>query len=244
MVLSRRERYIVIGTLGFLAAAVLYWVALSPLLDRLAAVRKDKEKYAGLLQEANDLRAQQPGLKKYWREKVRDTLKSDPSSADSQLRHELNQWAKSDDVGLKPPTMTPVRSLDKSRLPQIGLDVTAAGTWRSIFNMIWKIEKAPIPIKLAELQVSARRDGIDDLTAVFKVSTLCSPKSGAPLASQPDKSTAPAPAPSSVPTSTPEPRPPATSAPADATGPASAAGETGSTGSTGPTSQPTTQGGM
>ena len=266
MVLSRRERVIVIATLAIVGVAGLYWVALAPLLDRLAAVGKEKEKLAGLLQEADDLKAQGPRLREEWKKKVAEGMKGDWASADSQLLTDMNRWARTADTGVKLNLFTPVRSPEKGRLAQVAWEVTGAGTWRSIINLLWKIETAPIPIRLSELTVSAHRDGIDDLTAVLKVSTLYSPRPGAeagggPIA--PAIVNPPAPSSGSTPpaaTNVSSPAPPSGSLAAPASQPEPAASQPGggSTSApdvrpipssapaetTGSASQPTTQGGF
>jgi hypothetical protein len=262
MVLSSRERYIVIGTVVLVAGAVLYWAALAPLWDRLTAVRAEKNKLAAQLRDDKEKIAASRRLTKEWKQQFESgkkiDVKRDWAAADSQLLTDMDSWAKTADAGVKLIQLTPVRTSDKGRLQQVAWEITGAGTWRSLINLLWKIETARVPIRLGELQISARRDGIDDLTAVFKVSTLYSTKPGAlgnsgpaataaspgKSANQPTVESTAAPDPRAVPATAPafapttEPATPPASAPAGETGAAEPAGAAGA----GAASQPATQG--
>lgn len=56
--------------------------------------------------------------------------------------------------------------------------VVAAGSMRNVARFLWRVESADLPLKIKDLQLTARREGEDDLSLQVRVGTLA-PVAGA-----------------------------------------------------------------
>ena len=53
--------------------------------------------------------------------------------------------------------------------------VSGAGSMRAVAGFLWRLESSPLPVRLTELQLGARREGTDDLNLQVRLSALCQP---------------------------------------------------------------------
>lgn len=170
MVLSKRERYALIGALLALGALTLDRVVLGPWLTRRSARAAQTARFAADLVRARSQisHGRQSGPK--WREMVAAGLKADPAEAESQVLHAIRDWA--EESGLSLSLLKPDRLTEKSRLPGIAFQASGAGNMKGVTRLLWRIQTAAIPIKVTELQINARKEGADDLTFQFRLSTV------------------------------------------------------------------------
>lgn len=180
MVLSRRERYIFIGTLLALGLLALDRLALSPLLEHRSAIEAQRASLSVELARARTLMTRHSDMDPRWREMVRAGMKSDPAEAESQVLHAVRDWA--EEAGLALSLLKPDRLPEKTRLPEIVFQAAGTGNMRGVARLLWRIQTAPIPIKAIETQISARKDGLDDLSFQLRISTVYAPPPPATVA--------------------------------------------------------------
>jgi hypothetical protein len=178
MILSERERYIVLGTVLAVVALALDHFALTPLLaGRSEADNRKKALVAEMSRARSTLKLSQ-GLKPRWREMVQAGIKSEPAEAESQVLHAIRDWAEESGAALS--LLKPDRQTDKTRLPEISFQASGAGNMKALARLLWRIQSAAIPIKVTKVQVSARKEGSDDLSFQLNLSTVYSPSRPAP----------------------------------------------------------------
>ena len=170
MILSKRERLVVAATLIAVAAFLLDRYALTPVLDALAALEARKQNMIGDVARAGDLLERQHQLGPKWREMNAAGLKRDPTEAESQMLHAVQNW--SQEAGLRLTSLKPERLPDKRSLQEISFQAAGTGTMNAVSRFLWRIETAKVPIRVKELQVGSRKEGADDLTLQLRFSTL------------------------------------------------------------------------
>jgi Tfp pilus assembly protein PilO len=170
MILSKRERVVVVATLIAVAAFLLDRYALTPVLDALAALEARKQNMIGDVARAGDLLERQHQLGPKWREMTAAGLKRDPTEAESQMLHAVQNW--SQEAGLRLTSLKPERLPDKRSLQEISFQAAGTGTMNAVSRFLWRIETAKVPIRVKELQVGSRKEGADDLTLQLRFSTL------------------------------------------------------------------------
>ncbi len=169
MVLSPRERNILVLALTAAAILVLFGI-ISPYQDWRDGVKDQQKALQTRVREDRDvieLRARTAGQ---WKEMVQPGIKNDPAEAESQLQRAFDDWASQSGFDLR--LRKPQRSAEKTRLPEIKFQEQGTGTMKSLAGLLWKIQTAGIPIKVTELAVDSHKEGQDDLTIKFGLSTV------------------------------------------------------------------------
>ncbi len=169
MILSKRERIVVVLTLAALSILVLDRYVLSPFLASYSAAGARREKLWVELRQAENLLARRRRIDPRWREMLSGSLKRDPAEAESQMFHALLDW--SEQAGLKL-SLRPERSAEKTDLREITFHITTDGSMKSVLQFLWRLKTADIPTKLESVRLRSRKDGIDDLELQLRVSTL------------------------------------------------------------------------
>jgi Tfp pilus assembly protein PilO len=187
MVISKRERYIVVITIGLLILLAVNHFVVDPLLeqrwqdqDTAGKLRSQREKDAKLIALSQQIAPR-------WNA-MRQTLRPNAAEAESQILHTIRDAA--EDAGLTLSLLKPERLTEKSQLPQIAFQAAGTGGMRAVSRFLWRLETAPVPLRITEVQINSRREGVDDLSLQVRVSTLC--------LTPPSRSTGPANAASAV----------------------------------------------
>ncbi|MCE5327724.1 MAG: hypothetical protein LLG01_15065 [Planctomycetaceae bacterium] len=174
MVLSKRERVILIATIVVAGAVLAYWLIVSPLLDARAATAATKAKLTADAAEGRLLMAQRQRSAAALEQMKRSNLKTDPAEAEAQVLHAMRRWAEG--AGLGRGQVQTVRIAGKGRFSEIEFQTSYSGTMRGITQLLWQIESADIPIRVVKLQIASRKEGQDDLNFELRLSTLYAPK--------------------------------------------------------------------
>jgi Tfp pilus assembly protein PilO len=170
MIVSKRERLILVATLGVIGLALLYQYALTPLLDaREAAIARQTTLEQQVAANAT-LMKHRDKLSPLWKEMTTGGLKHDPTEAESQVLHALGDWAR--EAGVKIVALKPERSTEKRSLQEIAFQAVGTGSMKAISQFLWRIETAKIPLRIKELQLGTRKEGTDDLTIQLRLTTL------------------------------------------------------------------------
>lgn len=170
MILTKRERLIVIVT----ALAVGAFVADRYLLTPLLNYREDLQaQHARAMQEMNTadrLLRQQRENRERWNQVTAAGLQQDPGVAESQALHRLRIWAQESRLPLT--SLKPNRPTTPAEFQRITIDVVGAGSMNAISQFLWRIENADIPMRIVECNIIARPEGTDNLQMTLRLSTL------------------------------------------------------------------------
>jgi hypothetical protein len=173
MVLSRREKYIVVVAAAATVILSLDYFALSPLLEGRSLASSQKEKLQSQLTRAEETLVLGQKLSSRWQEMIRSGIKADPAEAESQVLHAIRDRAEESKVNLS--LLKPDRLTEKTQLPEIAFEASGNGTMESVARLIWQVENAGIPLRISKLQLAARKEGADDLSFQLRLSTVYLP---------------------------------------------------------------------
>jgi hypothetical protein len=169
VVLSKRERYIAIGVLAAVGIFGLDYFFVGPLW----AARADLDKK--IAEKSDDVRKEKKMIdesrrrERTWADMQKNGLRRrDDSEAAAPVMSSINEWAK-DNVVLS--TVKPERSEKEKDFQKQTFRATASGRMRDIREFLIRIQESPIPVKVSDLQLSAHKEGTDDLSLQIGIST-------------------------------------------------------------------------
>lgn len=181
MALTKRERTISLVVAGALAIFLLDQYALTPMLSRGSQIETESRECQLQDKKAQQLFVKNRKLGGKWSEMNAAGLGSDASTAESRLLHSIRDWAQ--DSGLNLASVKPERSEPERQFQKITFRASGTGPMSAVSKFLWQVETAKIPVRIADLQLSSRKEGMDDLSLQLSVSTLClAQKPEAPVA--------------------------------------------------------------
>jgi hypothetical protein len=167
--MSPRERYIFIGTVAVVALLGLDRLLFSPLLDRNTELT-DKISAAELAVAHNEeLFTRSRKANKSWSQMTAGALKRDASTTESQLIDSISQWAQDAKMVV---SYKPERTEKQKDFVKVTYRATSNGSKRQLRTFLLHVQRATIPIRITDLQVSSRPEGTDALQISMGVSTV------------------------------------------------------------------------
>lgn len=170
MILSKRERMAAVVTMVAVGLLAVDYYALEPLFAYRDQLEVEKGTQSGLMQKSSRLLANKTELRRKWGEMTTSGLSGDPSAAESRVLHGVRDWAQ--EAGLSLSSLKPDRTEHDKLFHKIVFRATATGNMSQISQFLWKIQTAPIPVRVTDMQLSARKEGTDDLSLQIGISTL------------------------------------------------------------------------
>jgi hypothetical protein len=172
VVLSKREKYIGIGTAVAVGLLILNSVILDPLLARQNDLDTNIAKAQADQKSDNDLLDQAQRLSVRWNTMLKTGMLRDESPATSQLYNNISAWSR--DAGLNPP---PALKSDRGAVKEndfqrITIHASITGSMAQIARFMWDVQSATIPVRITEAQFSSRKSGLDDLKLEVDISTV------------------------------------------------------------------------
>jgi hypothetical protein len=173
MILSRRERYIVIGTVVVVGLLALDRLLLTPLIERRQVIDAQMRLAREEVSRNTQLLDNRIRLNRKWNEMSGATLKTDGSTAESQIIRAANDWA--GESGLNLSSVKPERAEKEKQFMKITFRANATGNMAAISKFMWRLQTSKVPIRVTDLSITTRRDGVDDLSLDLGISTLYLP---------------------------------------------------------------------
>jgi hypothetical protein len=170
MAMTRRERMIATVTALAVAAFAADHYAITPYFVARAAVADETDKVSARLADAELKFNRQRRMEREWKAMLSGGLKADGGEAEQQMYEAVGDWAREAGVTLN--TRDPQRMPRNDRTQIVRLRVTGTGTSAAVAKLMWRIEKAEIPLKVEEFTLNSRNQGQDDLAVTLVVSTI------------------------------------------------------------------------
>jgi len=186
MVLSKRERTIVIVTVIAVVLLVLDQVALSPIREKLDQLRTDEKSYTDKLANASQLFQNRKAAEDRWNQMIANGLKFDVAATEEALDHAVLDWARSSGLSLK--SCTPERMTtsqrDLSAVPhaEVVLYVVGTGNMDAVSHFLFAAQTSRLPVQPEDVEITARREAADDLNVTLHISGLYFPSAATPAA--------------------------------------------------------------
>jgi len=173
MILSKRERYIVIGTVVVVGILALDWVFLTPLIERRQEADQNIRLELGKAEKDSALMTNRSRVNRKWNEISGATLKVDGATAESQIIRNVGEWAQ--ETGLNLSSVKPERAEKEKQFMKITFRANATGNMAAISRFMWRLQTSKVPVRVTDLSITTRRDGVDDLSLDLGISTLYLP---------------------------------------------------------------------
>jgi len=170
VILSKREHYILLATVLVLGVLLLDRYGLTPIFERRARLETETNECLVQLEKAKKLFQKNRKLSQKWNEMTALGLGSDASAAESRLLHAVRDWAQ--EAGISLSSVKTERSETERQFRRITFRATGTGPMLAVSKFLWKVETANLPVRIADLQVSSRKEGADDLSFQLGISTL------------------------------------------------------------------------
>jgi Tfp pilus assembly protein PilO len=172
VVLSKRERYVAIGVLAAVGLFGLNYFFVDPLLASRAELDKKIAEKTDEKRKENNLIKESRNKGSEWTAMQANGLRrKDVSEAEAPVMGSINDWAK--DAGMVLSTVKPERTEKEKDFQKLTFRATGSGRLSQIAWFLWRIQTAPIPVKVTDLQLSAHKEGTDELTLQIGISTAC-----------------------------------------------------------------------
>jgi hypothetical protein len=173
MILSKRERYIVIGTVVVVGILAFDRLFLTPLIDRRQETTANIHLETEKMEKATASLTNRSRVNRKWTDISGTTLKIDGATAESQIIRSVGDWAQ--ESGLNLSSVKPERAEKEKQFMKITFRANATGSMSSISRFMWRLQTSKVPIRVTDLSITTRRDGMDDLSLDLGISTIYLP---------------------------------------------------------------------
>jgi hypothetical protein len=171
MVLSKRERQILIVTISVVMIFLIYQFMVTPVLNARAETLVEKQGLIREMEKASELFKQKSAVSPKWQEMINGGLNSDVSSTESIVLNALRTWAQN--YGLTLSSIKPEREKGESDIMQeMQFNVSCSGNISSVGQFLFQIENSALPLRLTEFQLGSREEDGKEMSLQLKLSAL------------------------------------------------------------------------
>jgi len=169
MVLSKRERTILIATLVSVGLLIANTFIIDPVLAKRDEMESQRQQLLGDLSEAELLIGNHRRMQKKWNEMLSDGLRND-EEAESKVLAALREW--SGDARLSLSSIRPERISGDKGLQEMIFTVAGKGSLDSVARFLWQIETAALPVKIKDMQLGSSSESGDRMSLQLHLSAL------------------------------------------------------------------------
>ena len=170
MVLSKRERMILIVTIIAVVMLIGDKFIVGPIIERREEVKARKLELQAELQNAQLLFTRQKLMERKWKMLLSDGLRND-AEAESKIARALDEWSKQAMLTLS--SVKPERVASDKGLKEMTFVVAGMGTLEAVSRFLWQIETVSMPIKIMDMQVGSTNDTGQSMSLQLRLSALC-----------------------------------------------------------------------
>ncbi len=169
MVLSKRERIILIATLASVGLFIANRFVIEPVQARLNELESQRQQLLGDLNEGQLLMGNHRRMQDKWKTMLSDGLRSD-AEVESRILGALREWSGA--AGLALSSIRPERVSSEKGLQEIILSVAGKGTLDSVARFVWQVETASLPVKIKDMQLGSSSESGDSMSLQLHLSAL------------------------------------------------------------------------
>jgi hypothetical protein len=170
MTMSQRERFV--GTIAavVIGLVVLYQFVIEPQLSHIADLNGQIDTASTDMERAEQLFTSSRSATKKLAAMAGSGLRRTDAAAESELFNQARQWAQEAGIagwGIKRERTEKERDFNK-----ITFRANGTGGMGQIGRFLYRLQTAKIPVRVADMTISSRKDGTDDLAIVLSISTI------------------------------------------------------------------------
>lgn len=168
--LSKRERIIAIVAVAAVGFLVLSQFLIGPIADKLQQLETQKQQLLVELNEAQNLFQRRRLLEKEWKTMLADGLQNE-IEAESRIARAIDGWSRETRLTLS--SVKPDRVASDKGHTEITFVVAGTGTLDAVAQFLWKIETAPLPVKVKDMQVGSSNESGQSMSVQLRLSAIC-----------------------------------------------------------------------
>jgi Tfp pilus assembly protein PilO len=169
MVLSKRERIILIVTLACVGLLIVNSFIIEPVQTRLTDMEAQRTQLLGELEEADLLLDNQRRMQAKWKELMSEGLRN-ASEVEGRVSSALTEW--SNRAGLSLSSIKPDRGVSEKGLQEMIFTVAGKGSLDAVAQFLWQIETASLPVKIKDMQIGSSSDAGESMSLQLHLSAL------------------------------------------------------------------------
>jgi len=169
MALSSRERYISVAVLALGSLFALDRLGLTPYLERRQALAEQLDLRTQEMNDAQQLLLREQRLRGIL-SGMGQTLRSDASTVESDLLHLVHQWQEESGVGGA--SFQRVYTVEEHGFTHLRFQISATGSIAAVAMLIYRVETAPIPLRVDDFHLVPKRDNGEELQVQLSISSL------------------------------------------------------------------------
>ncbi|MBN1805914.1 MAG: hypothetical protein JW837_11745 [Sedimentisphaerales bacterium] len=170
MVLSKREKTILITAITAVAMLVADKFIVGPISERREEIKAQKLELQTKLENAQTLFSRRRVMEKKWKTLLSDGLQND-TETESKIARALDEW--SNEAILTLSSVKPERVASDKGLKEMTFVVAGTGTLEAVSRFLWQIETAPMPIKVKDMQIGSTNETGQSMSLQLRLSALC-----------------------------------------------------------------------
>ena len=170
MVISKRERYIVVATLAAAVLLLLDWLVYTPLMARWADIDSRTDARRVELIDANKLIKESREKSRQWSAMSGKRLPRDASEAESQILSSVRDWASDSRLSLS--AVKPERNEKEKDFYKITFRATASGSMSQVSRFLYQVQTSSVPARITDVTITSRKEGTDELTLNLGIATI------------------------------------------------------------------------
>lgn len=170
MVLSKRERMILIVAIIAVVMLIGDKFIVGPIIERREATKTQKLELEAELENAQLLFSRRKLMERKWKMLLSDGLRND-AEAESKIARALDEW--SNQAMLTLSSVKPERVASDKGLKEMTFVVAGTGTLEAVSRFLWQIETASMPIKVMDLQLGSTNETGQSMSLQLRLSALC-----------------------------------------------------------------------
>jgi hypothetical protein len=169
MVLSKRERIILIVAVVAVGALVLNFFVVEPAGNQLEQVENRRLQLEAEFNEAQSLFERQRLLGPKWKAMLSEGLRSD-AEAETRVARALDEWAA--DARLTLSSVRPERVASDKGLKEMTFVVAGSGRLDAVAWFLHQVETAALPLKVTNMQLGSSSESGDSMSLQLRLSAL------------------------------------------------------------------------
>jgi len=169
MVLSKRERIILIVTLASVGLFVVNKFVIEPVQAELDQMEAQRQQLLGDLNEGQLLIGNHSRMQAKWRAMLSGGLRND-TEAESRVLGALREWSSAASLALS--SIKPERVSSGGGLQEMIFTVAGKGTLESVARFLWQIETAALPVKIKDMQLGSSSESGGSMSLQLHLSAL------------------------------------------------------------------------
>jgi Tfp pilus assembly protein PilO len=167
---NAREKTIAIVLGAVVGLYALDSYLLTPQLDRLSKADASIAEHNQTLSEFDTIKRRRINASKDWRKAAADTVRSDASSAESQLLSRVRDCAQRASLALN--SQKTEKAEKEKGYDRVLLKASGTGSMQQISRFLYEVQHASFPVRINDIDITSRKDGTDDLTVSITLATI------------------------------------------------------------------------